>query len=101
MPTKTPHLVVQQKKALTGTVFNFPCTFTIKVMATYHEELVSDIYHIVQQFAPNLSKNDVQSRSSRTGKYLGITIIIGATSQSQLDRIYQALVRHSLIKMVL
>lgn len=70
-------------------------------MAAYRKELVSDLYHIVQQFAPNLSKNDIQSRPSRTGKYLGITITVDATSRAQLDRIYQALVRHASIKMVL
>lgn len=70
-------------------------------MAIYDVELVNDIYHIVQQFAPNLSKNNIQSRSSRTEKYLGITITIDATNQAQLNGIYQALVRHSLVKMVL
>jgi len=101
MLTKNPRLVVQQKKVLTGTLLKFPCIFTIKVMALHHKELASDLYHIVQQFAPNLSQNDIQSRPSRTGKYLGITITINATSQAQLDKIYQALVRHSSIKMVL
>jgi putative lipoic acid-binding regulatory protein len=43
----------------------------------------------------------VELRPSSTGKYLGVTITVRATSREQLDDLYRALTSHPMVKVVL
>ncbi|HOY36300.1 MAG TPA: DUF493 family protein, partial [Piscinibacter sp.] len=41
------------------------------------------------------------TRSSKAGKYLGVTITVTATSREQLDELYRTLSTHPMVKVVL
>lgn len=56
---------------------------------------------IVRQHVPSLRKGAVQSKASKTGKYLAVTITITATSKVQLDTLYRAIHAHPDVKMTL
>ena len=43
----------------------------------------------------------VETRASRGGNYLGITITVTATSRAQLDELYRTLSTHPMVKVVL
>ena len=40
-------------------------------------------------------------RDSKGGKYLGVTIVVTATSREQLDELYRTLSTHPMVKVVL
>lgn len=82
-------------------LIEYPQPFPIKVMGLYCPELLPAIVAIARRFDPQFDENTIEQRPSRTGKYLGLTITIMATSRSQLDDIYRALTSHSLVKVVL
>jgi putative lipoic acid-binding regulatory protein len=59
------------------------------------------VVEIVRRHAPDLMEGAVTSRPSKGGKWVSVTITIQATSQQQLDAIYQALSDHDRVVMVL
>jgi putative lipoic acid-binding regulatory protein len=83
------------------TLLEFPCRFPIKAMGLAAPDFDALVVGIVRRHAPDLKESAVQSRSSRGGKYLSVTITIEATSKDQLDAIYQALSDHERVLMSL
>ena len=83
------------------TLLEFPCRFPIKAMGLAAPDFGALVVGIVRRHAPDLKESAVQSRSSRGGKYLSVTITIEATSKDQLDAIYQALSDHERVLMSL
>ena len=83
------------------TLLEFPCRFPIKAMGLAAADFGALVVGIVRRHAPDLKESAVQSRSSRGGKYLSVTITIEATSKDQLDAIYQALSDHERVLMSL
>lgn len=63
--------------------------------------LVHAISQIAHQFDPNFNAATIQLRESKGGKYLGVTIIVTATSREQLDELYRTLSTHPMVKVVL
>ena len=70
----------------------FPCEFPIKAMGRTGCNLDITVVEIVRRHAPDLSEGAVQTRDSRQGNYIAVTVVINATSRAQLDAIYQELV---------
>lgn len=82
-------------------LIEYPSLFPIKVMGLQHEHLVSSITKIARQFDPGFDASTVELRPSSTGKYLGVTITVTATSREQLDSLYMALTSDPHVKVVL
>ncbi|MBI5861335.1 MAG: DUF493 family protein [Rhodocyclales bacterium] len=59
------------------------------------------IVAVVLEHAPEFDAATMEMRPSRAGNYLALTCTIRATSQTQLDALYQALTAHPLVKVVL
>jgi len=72
-------------------LLKFPCEFTIKVFGEMSSDFEQTIFEIIHPYAPNISSNSFQSRTSENGKYLSLSITIHANSREQLDNIYKAL----------
>jgi putative lipoic acid-binding regulatory protein len=83
------------------TLLTYPTPFPIKVMGAKSDALVAAVAALAQQFDPSFDSSRVALRASRTGKYLGITLTITATSRAQLDGLYRALTSHPLVQVVL
>lgn len=82
-------------------LIEYPCQFPIKVMGERVEGLVHAITTVVKNFDPGFDASTVELRESSTGKYLGITVTVTATSREQLDELYRTLSTHPMVKVVL
>ncbi len=83
------------------TLFEFPCSFPIKVMAEQGAPLQDIVSQALTDVGIDASRVQMQTRASSSGRYLSITAIFTAESKEQLDRLYQLLTAHPEIKMVL
>lgn len=83
------------------TLLTYPAPFPIKVMGAKSDAFVAAVTELAQRFDPSFDSSGVALRDSRTGKYLGITLTITATSRTQLDDLYRALTSHPLVQAVL
>ena len=63
--------------------------------------LVHEITQIAQRFDPAFDASTIELRPSSSGKYLGVTVTVTATSREQLDDLYRAFTSHPLVKVVL
>lgn len=75
----------------TDTALQFPCDFPIKVVGHLHVNFEVEVVARVREHVPDLGEGAVKSRPSQGGKYLAVTVTVRATSQAQLDAIYQSL----------
>jgi len=83
------------------TLLEFPCQFPIKVIGVNHANFENEVVMIIRQHIPNLGEAAVQSKPSRTGKYLAVTVTFTASSKTQIDQLYRALNAHPDVKMML
>jgi len=72
-------------------VLEFPCEFPIKAMGLSGPGFQELVVEIVANHVSFVSEHSVKSTASAKGKYTSVTVLITATSRSQLDRIYQDL----------
>ena len=82
-------------------LIEYPSAFPIKVMGTHVEGFTEAVVSIARQFDPTFDASSVESRPSKAGKYLGLTLTITATSREQLDELYRTLSTHPMVKVVL
>lgn len=82
-------------------LIEYPSAFPIKVMGLQVEGYVEAVVAVAQQFDPGFDPATLEHRPSSTGKYLGLTVTITATSRAQLDEIYRTLSSHPMVKVVL
>ncbi len=82
-------------------LIEYPSAFPIKVMGVKAEGFVEAIVDVARRFDPAFDASTVETRPSRAGNYLGVTITITATSREQLDEIYRTLSTHPMVKVVL
>ncbi|MDD3608693.1 MAG: DUF493 domain-containing protein [Halothiobacillaceae bacterium] len=79
----------------------FPCRFPIKVMGPADETFEAEIVAIFRRHAPDLGEAAVSRRPSRTGQYVGLTVVVEARSREQLDALYCELTAHPRVSMCL
>lgn len=82
-------------------LLEFPCRFPIKVMGDAGAELLAAVEATVARHVQDPGSVEITQRGSRTGRYVGITVVVIATSQAQLDEIYRELGRCAGVRMVL
>ena len=82
-------------------LIEYPCDFPIKVMGKNNPDFKSAVIHMCQQFDPNFNLDSIEVRSSKENKYIGLTVLIHATSREQLDEVYRTLSTHPLVSVVL
>ncbi|WP_343630721.1 DUF493 family protein [Roseateles sp.] len=82
-------------------LIEYPSQFPIKVMGAHVEGFVEAIVSVAQQFDPAFDSATVERRPSKGGNYLGVTIVVTATSREQLDELYRTLTTHPMVKVVL
>jgi uncharacterized protein len=82
-------------------LIEYPSAFPIKVMGSSGEGFVEAVVHIARQFDPTFDESTVETRASKAGNYLGVTITVTATSREQLDELYRTLSTHPMVRVVL
>lgn len=97
-PAAAPEAAADPRK---DSLIEYPSRFPIKVMGLKTEHLVHEITQIAERFDPGFDAATIELRPSSSGKYLGVTVTVTATSREQLDQLYQAFTSHPLVKVVL
>ena len=82
-------------------LIEYPSAFPIKVMGPHAVGFVDAIVEVARRFDPGFDAATVETRPSKGGNYLGITITVTATSREQLDELYRTLTTHPMVKIVL
>ena len=72
-------------------LLEFPCEFPVKAMGKSSGDFEQLVTGIVLSHAELWSESPVRTASSNEGNYLSVTVVVKATSQEQLDAIYQDL----------
>ena len=75
-------------------LLEFPCSFPIKTMGRDDSGFREAVVAIVEKHAGEIPESAVRISPSSKGTYVSVTITIEATSQEQLDNIYQDLTAH-------
>ena len=86
---------------LAPSLIEYPCAFPIKVMGGNVDGFTQAIVEVARQFDPAFDAASVESRPSKGGNYLGLTLTVNATSREQLDELYRRLSTHPMVKVVL
>ena len=79
----------------------FPCEFPIKMMGRDTPEFRDTARSLVERHAGKVADDSVREAQSRKGNFVSITVTITATSQQQLDAIYQDVTDHEDVLMAL
>jgi hypothetical protein len=82
-------------------LIEYPSAFPIKVMGLHAEGFLEAIVDVARRFDPSFDSATIETRPSKGGNYLGITIIVTATSREQLDELYRTLTTHPMVRFVL
>lgn len=82
-------------------LIEYPSAFPIKVMGAQVDGFTEAIVAVARRFDPGFDAGTVESRPSKGGNYLGLTITVTATSREQLDELYRTLSTHPMVKVVL
>ena len=80
---------------------DFPCEFPIKMMGRDSAEFRVLVRSIVEEHTGAVDDSRVQTAVSRNGRFVSVTVTITATSQRQLDDIYEAATAHDDVLMAL
>ena len=79
----------------------FPCEYPIRVMGIAADDFEETMVAVIERHAPEVRQFSVQSRLSRTGKWVSITVTIVATGKPQLEAIFADLKVTGRVQMVL
>ncbi len=82
-------------------LIEYPCRFPIKVMGAQVPGFEEAVVAVARVHDERFDSATIERRPSRSGKYLGLTLTVTATSRRQLDEIYRALSSHPMVKVVL
>lgn len=80
---------MQNLDQIEGKGFEFPCEYPIKAMGPNTKEFMETITALVREHAPEVSSNSVHCKTSSTGKYQSVTVLVLAHSKDHLVGIYQ------------
>lgn len=72
-------------------LLEFPCRFPIKAMGKQSDQFEALVSRIVLGHAQLWPDESISTIDSPKGNYISVTVVVEATSQEQLDAIYQEL----------
>lgn len=79
----------------------FPCDYPIKVMGQATESFRTEVLAVVHRHCNEVQEERISVRASSKGNYLSLTVVIEATGEEQLQRLFADLKNTAGIKMVL
>lgn len=82
-------------------VIEFPCEFPVKMMGHNSPEFRATARALIEKHTGAIDDSAVQESLSRTERFVSVTVTVTATSQQQLDDIYQDVSDHDDVLMAL
>lgn len=86
---------------LEHSLIEYPSEFPIKVFGQSQEGFPQVVMEVILRHDPDFQAGSIQTRSSKTARYVSLTCTVHATSREQLDAIYQELCDHPMVVMAL
>ncbi len=84
-----------------SSLLQFPVDFPIKVFGLASERFAGEMESIAREHCGDFDSTRTSvSYSSRSRKYMCVTLVVRALSREHLDGIYRSLCRHPLVKTV-
>ncbi len=68
--------------------FDFPCEYPVKVMGPNTATFAEEVVEVIKAHAPEVSSNSVHTKTSSSGKYQSVTVLVMALSKDHLLSIY-------------
>ena len=81
--------ITEQELEAAGEGFDFSCEYPVKAMGPNTPEFKAAIIDVVKPHAPEVSSNSVHCKTSKTGKYQSVTVLVYAQSKDHLIAIYK------------
>jgi putative lipoic acid-binding regulatory protein len=85
---------VQEPQDQEGYVWEFPCSLPIKIMGPAKDTLEPLTKKIIQTHVPDFVASDIRTTSSKTGKYISITVSVIFINKQQIDDLFAELAYH-------
>lgn len=85
-------------------LLEFPCEFPIKAFGRTDagaQAFADLVFELVDGHVDGLQRSQLRMNASSAGRFVAVTVTITATSQRQLDAIYQSLTDHDQVVMSL
>ena len=82
-------------------LIEFPCRYPIKIIVATGERHIAEVIDIVSCHSPKVSPDDINSRSSRGDKFVSLRVNLWAESESHLKALYQELLAHQAVRIIL
>ena len=82
-------------------VIEFPCDFPIKMMGRDTPEFRDTARALIENHVGPVPDESIKASLSGKGNFVSVTVTVTATSQQQLDDIYQDVTAHDDVLMAL
>lgn len=79
----------------------FPCDYPIKIMGVAGAAFQAEVLEVIHRHAAPVPEHRITERPSARGNYVSVTVIIEATGEEQLGRIFRELMDQENVKIVL
>ena len=89
------------ERELQASLIEYPCDFPLKIFGKQQPGFAQAVLEIVTKHDPGFIAASMEMRASKNAKYVSLTCTIRATSRAQLDAVYQELVYHPMVVMML
>ena len=84
-----------------STLIDFPTDFIIKVFGPNQQDFIDEISQLSIEHCEEPDTPKFAHQLSKNRQYVSISVTVYVTSKTNLDKIYQALTKHPLVKMVI
>jgi putative lipoic acid-binding regulatory protein len=78
-------------------LIEFPTDFPLKIIGKTQDGFAQAVAAVVVRHDPSFAVASIEMRASKHAKYLSLTCTVKATSQAQLDALYQDLCDHPMV----
>ena len=82
-------------------LIEFPCRYPIKIIVATGERHIAEVIDIVRCHSPKVSPDDINRRSSRGDKFVSLRVNLWAEGESHLKALYQELLAHQAVRIIL
>jgi len=82
-------------------LLEFPADFPLKVMGARVDGFAQAIADLTREHVPSFDPARMELRVSSKGTYLSLTLALRVDSRAQLEGLYEALIAHPMVRIVL
>jgi uncharacterized protein len=102
VPTNRPSRDISgQRPEVKKPKIEFPCDYPIKVIGESVPGFLDEVMNIVRRHDATIALDKVKEKPSSKGNYSSITLLLWATGEPQLQRLFTELKKCTAVRLVL